>query len=125
MLFLRTLLFVVSFGFLGVAVAIVLYDLYLAFELNRILRIGERKPKDVAAEQAAGTSSEGGSAGWHNRLGVWRRFRVRRFICRHDLPGRGGRYGGLLLRSSWCLRRFRVCWARASSWCRMGSRRCG
>ena len=66
MLFLRTLLFVVSFGFLGVAVAIVLYDLYLAFELNRILRIGERKPKDVAAEQAAGTSSEGGSpAGWH------------------------------------------------------------
>ena len=60
MLFLRLLLFVVSFGFLGVAVAIVLYDLYLAFELNRILRLGERKPKDVATEQAAGTSSEGG-----------------------------------------------------------------
>ena len=58
MLFLRMLLFVVSFGFLGVAIAIVLYDLYLAFELNRILRLGERKPKDVAAEQPAGTSSE-------------------------------------------------------------------
>ena len=49
MLFLRLLLFVVSVGFLGVAVAIVLYDLYLAFELNRILRLGERKPKDLRA----------------------------------------------------------------------------
>jgi regulator of protease activity HflC (stomatin/prohibitin superfamily) len=55
MLFLRLLLFVVSFGFLGVAVAIVLYDLYLAFGLNRILRLSERAPKDLAANQVAGT----------------------------------------------------------------------
>ena len=48
MLFLRLLLFVVSFGFLGVAVAIVLYDIYLAFELNRLLRLGERGAKDQA-----------------------------------------------------------------------------
>ena len=61
MLFLRTLLFVVSFGFLGVAVAIVLYDLYLAFELNRLLQMGERAPKDVAANQVAGTRTERGS----------------------------------------------------------------
>ncbi len=58
MLFLRLLLFVVSFGFLGVAVAIVLYDLYLAFELNRILRLGDRAPKDLAANQVAGTPGE-------------------------------------------------------------------
>ena len=141
MLFLRTLLLVVSFGFLAVAVAIVLYDLYLAFELNRILRLGEREPKDVAAEQAAGTRAEGGSLFIQapGRLAravqcrgrplrtprLLRRLRALRFICRHDLRGRGGRYVGLLLRSSWCLRRFRVCWARAFLWCRMGSRRCG
>jgi regulator of protease activity HflC (stomatin/prohibitin superfamily) len=58
MLFLRLLLFVVSFGILGVAVAIVLYDIYLAFELNRLLRLGERRPTDAAASQASGTSSE-------------------------------------------------------------------
>src|SRR5271155_6193669 len=62
MLFLRLLLFVVSVGFLGVAVAIVLYDLYLAFELNRILRLGERAPRDLAASQVAGPSGEGGPA---------------------------------------------------------------
>jgi regulator of protease activity HflC (stomatin/prohibitin superfamily) len=61
MLFLRLLLFVVSFGFLAVAIAIVLYDLYLAFELNRILRLGERAPKDVAAEKVAGARADGGS----------------------------------------------------------------
>jgi regulator of protease activity HflC (stomatin/prohibitin superfamily) len=57
MLFLRLLLFVVSFGFLGVAVAIVLYDIYLAFELNRLLRLGERRPAEVAASQVAGTQT--------------------------------------------------------------------
>ena len=38
MLFLRFLLFVISFGFVGIAIAIVLYDVYLAFELDRLLR---------------------------------------------------------------------------------------
>jgi hypothetical protein len=59
MLFLRLLLFVVSVGFLAVAAGIVLYDIYLAFELNRILRLGERRPADVAASQAVGTQTVG------------------------------------------------------------------
>ena len=58
MLFLHLLLFVVSFGFLAVAVGIVLYDMYLAFELNRILRLGERAPQDRAANQAARTAKK-------------------------------------------------------------------
>jgi hypothetical protein len=61
MLFLRLLLFVVSFGFLGVAAAIVLYDFYLAFELNRILRLGERAPDDLAPNQVAGKPGENAS----------------------------------------------------------------
>jgi regulator of protease activity HflC (stomatin/prohibitin superfamily) len=61
MLFLRLLLFVISFGFLGVAAIVVLYDIYLAFELNRILRRSERQPEKVAADQAAAipTPTEG------------------------------------------------------------------
>ena len=62
MLFLRLLLFVASFGFLGMVVGIVLYDIYLAFELNRILRLGKRAPEDPAANQAAVTTSVGGPA---------------------------------------------------------------
>jgi len=38
MLFLRFLLFVISFGFVGIAIAVVLYDVYLGFELERVLR---------------------------------------------------------------------------------------
>jgi regulator of protease activity HflC (stomatin/prohibitin superfamily) len=57
MLFLRLLLFVISFGFLGVAAIMVLYDIYLAFELNRILRRSERQPEKAATEQAAVTPS--------------------------------------------------------------------
>ena len=60
MLFLRLVLFVVSLGFLALAVGIVLYDVYLAFELNRILRLGERAAKDLAPNQAARTASEVG-----------------------------------------------------------------
>jgi regulator of protease activity HflC (stomatin/prohibitin superfamily) len=48
MLFLRFLLFAISFGFVGVAVAIVLYDIYLAFELDRLLRRGEDAAPSVA-----------------------------------------------------------------------------
>ena len=42
MLFLRLLLFVISFGFLAVAAGVVLYDIYLAFELNRLLHRSNR-----------------------------------------------------------------------------------
>ena len=55
MLFLRLLLFIISFGFLGVAAVTVLYDIYLAFELSRILRRGERQPEKPAADQIAAT----------------------------------------------------------------------
>ena len=55
MLFLRLLLFVISFGFLVVAAIMVLYDIYLAFELSRILRRSERQPEKSAVEQAAAT----------------------------------------------------------------------
>jgi regulator of protease activity HflC (stomatin/prohibitin superfamily) len=61
MLFLRLLLFVISFGLLGVAAIVVLYDIYLAFELNRILRRSERQPEKVPADQVAAipTPTEG------------------------------------------------------------------
>ena len=64
MLFLRLLLFVISFGFLGVAAIVVLCDIYLAFELNRILRRSERQPEKVAADQAAAipTPTEGATS---------------------------------------------------------------
>jgi regulator of protease activity HflC (stomatin/prohibitin superfamily) len=42
MLFIKFLLLVAAFGFLACAVGMVLYDVYLAFELSRILRRGER-----------------------------------------------------------------------------------
>jgi regulator of protease activity HflC (stomatin/prohibitin superfamily) len=61
MLFLRLLLFVISFGFLGAAAIMILYDVYLAFELSRILRRSERQPEKAASDQAAAarTPAEG------------------------------------------------------------------
>jgi regulator of protease activity HflC (stomatin/prohibitin superfamily) len=47
MLFLKYMLLVICSGFLVCAAAMVLYDVYLAFELDRILRRGER-PTDAA-----------------------------------------------------------------------------
>ena len=47
MLFLRMLLLVVSVGFLVCAAGVVIYDIYLALELGRLLRRGER-PKEGA-----------------------------------------------------------------------------
>ncbi|HSY59798.1 MAG TPA: SPFH domain-containing protein [Terriglobales bacterium] len=59
MLFLRFLLLVVSFGFLAGAAGTVIYDIYLAFELNRILRRNDRpsKGEGSAAESAAHSST--------------------------------------------------------------------
>lgn len=48
MLFLRFLLLLVSFGFLASAAGVVLYDVFLAFELNRLLR---RRDGSVDATQ--------------------------------------------------------------------------
>ena len=57
MLFLRWLLFAISFGFLGVAAIIVFYDVYLAFELNRILQRRERPPEKPAAGQTTAANA--------------------------------------------------------------------
>jgi hypothetical protein len=45
MLFIKFLLLFATFGFLACAAGMVLYDVYLAFELSRILRRGERPAK--------------------------------------------------------------------------------
>ncbi|MGA8223104.1 MAG: SPFH domain-containing protein [Candidatus Acidiferrales bacterium] len=59
MLFLRFLLLAVSFGFLACAAGVVLYDIYLAFELGRLLH--PRKPSTDAAQ--SGQPAEGIAAG--------------------------------------------------------------
>jgi len=56
MLFLRSLLFVLSFSFIAAAVGLVVWDVFLAFDLNRVLRRGER-PKDSAAAEQPGETS--------------------------------------------------------------------
>jgi regulator of protease activity HflC (stomatin/prohibitin superfamily) len=45
MLFLRFLFFAISATFVAVAVGLVIYDVFLAFELGRLLRSGERPPE--------------------------------------------------------------------------------
>lgn len=62
MLFLRWLLFAISVGFFGVAAITILYDVYLAFELNRILQRRERAPEKLAAGEAATTTVAGAPA---------------------------------------------------------------
>jgi hypothetical protein len=59
MLFLRFLLFLVSFGFLAAAALVVLYDVYLAFELGRILR--RRSDAPPPQPPSSGDAAEAGS----------------------------------------------------------------
>ena len=54
MLMMRFLLLSAAIGFLACAAGLVLYDIYLAFELDRILR---RSPKDAASHEAGQTPS--------------------------------------------------------------------
>jgi len=56
MLFLRFLLFVISFGFIAAAVGLVVWDIFLAFELSRVLRRSERPQVSASAEQPGGVS---------------------------------------------------------------------
>jgi regulator of protease activity HflC (stomatin/prohibitin superfamily) len=56
MLFLRFLLLVVSFGFLAVAAAVVLYDVYLGFALDRILSKKDDAP-EARCLQSAGDAA--------------------------------------------------------------------
>ena len=59
MLFLRFLLFVISFGFVGIAIAIVLYDVYLAFELDRLLRrTNDSPPRSSPTTSPASSDAE-------------------------------------------------------------------
>jgi regulator of protease activity HflC (stomatin/prohibitin superfamily) len=53
MLFLRFMLLVIGFGVLAIAAGIVLYDLCLAFELDRLLRRGGEAAKPADQEAAA------------------------------------------------------------------------
>jgi regulator of protease activity HflC (stomatin/prohibitin superfamily) len=57
MLFLRFLLFVISFSFIAAAAGLVIWDIFLAFELNRVLRRGER-PKESPSAGEPGETSE-------------------------------------------------------------------
>ena len=51
MLFLRFLLFLISVSFVVVAAGLVIYDVFLAFELERLLRPGESaSQKDETAQ---------------------------------------------------------------------------
>jgi hypothetical protein len=54
MLFLKFMLLAICFSFLACAAGMVLYDIYLAFELDRILRRGER-PSDAPDREAPRT----------------------------------------------------------------------
>jgi regulator of protease activity HflC (stomatin/prohibitin superfamily) len=56
MLFLRFLLFVLSFGFIAVALGVILYDVYLAFELDRILRKPEKEASDTQTAPAVASA---------------------------------------------------------------------
>jgi len=56
MLFLRFLLLLVSFGLLASAAGVVLYDIFLAFELNRLLRRRDGAAETGQPEQAGDVS---------------------------------------------------------------------
>jgi len=56
MLFLRFLLLLVSFGLLASAAGVVLYDIFLAFELNRLLRRGDGAADATQPEQVGAGS---------------------------------------------------------------------
>jgi regulator of protease activity HflC (stomatin/prohibitin superfamily) len=62
MLFLRFLLFVISFGFVGIAIAVILYDVYLAFELNTLLRREDNSPSSGASLSPASLDGENDAA---------------------------------------------------------------
>jgi regulator of protease activity HflC (stomatin/prohibitin superfamily) len=59
MLFLRFLLFVVSCGFVLAAVGLMIYDVFLAFELGRLLRTSESASQKDETGEASGTPDSG------------------------------------------------------------------
>ena len=53
MLFLKVLLSIISFGFLAGAIGTVAYDIFLAFQLDRILRRNDHAPKSESGDALA------------------------------------------------------------------------
>jgi len=62
MLFLKVLLSILSFGFLAGAIGTVAYDIYLAFQLDRILRRNDRNDSAPKSESGDATGSAESSA---------------------------------------------------------------
>ena len=62
MLFLRVLLSIISFGFLAGAIGTVAYDIYLAFQLDRILRRNDRAPESESGGATGSAASTGASS---------------------------------------------------------------
>src|SRR5580700_5463209 len=63
MLFLKVLLSIISFGFLAGAIGTVAYDIYLAFQLDRILRRNDSAPKSESGDATGSAASSGASSG--------------------------------------------------------------
>ncbi len=61
MLFLKVLLSILSFGFLASAIGTVAYDIYLAFQLDRILRRNDR-PSESESGDTTGSAASSGAA---------------------------------------------------------------
>src|SRR5246127_5597631 len=60
MLFLKVLLSILSFGFLAGAIGTVAYDIYLAFQLDRILRRNDR-PSESESSGTTGSAESSGA----------------------------------------------------------------
>jgi regulator of protease activity HflC (stomatin/prohibitin superfamily) len=82
MLFLRFMLFVLSIGFIAMAAGLVLYDVYLAFELDRILRKSDERDGKTGAPTLTGdgtpTSTATTPAGDQPRVSIPAMFARRR-----------------------------------------------
>src|SRR5262249_21256399 len=63
MLFLRLTLMLVALGFLAGAVGMVAYDIFLAFELDRLLRRRERRADADKTRETVGASESEASSG--------------------------------------------------------------
>ena len=62
MLFLKVLLSIISFGFLAGAIGTVAYDIYLAFQLDRILRRNDRASESESGDATGSAASSGASS---------------------------------------------------------------
>ena len=63
MLFLKVLLSILSFGFLAGAIGTVAYDIYLAFQLDRILRRNDRSSESESEPESGDAPRPASSPG--------------------------------------------------------------